>query len=185
MRLVRLPNPWIERYLERTLPDFPAAEVENMGRAVERVVGRFASDSARAWSLNTAGGGHREKGQYADALRCHERALEIRRALGDRRGEAVELAHIGQTHWYADRLEEALRHLELSLTRFREAGDRASEATVLWNTGRCHEDTGNLDEALKCLQRSLSIFRELEDHEQAATTLDDIQRVQDKAPDLD
>lgn len=173
------------RYLERTLPDLSAADIEDVMQAGERAGRWFGKDGSLTKALHAGGVALGEKGHYADALRHHERALEICRGLGHRRGEAVALAHIGLTHSYAGRLGEGLRQLEFALPLIREAGDRMDEAILLRHIGCVHEQADHPDEALKHLEDSLAIFRELGDDKQAVTTLQDIQRVQDDAADLD
>jgi tetratricopeptide (TPR) repeat protein len=106
--------------------------------------------------LNTAGTRHRRSGRYTEAVECHRHALELLRALGDRRGVALTqsnlalaLSHAGDDDWSVGLLEEAAAML-------RELGDQEHEARIMANLGATHRRHGRRAQGDNVLELALS-----------------------------
>ncbi len=112
----------------------------------------------------------RKSHHLGDALTHYQRALAIRREIGDRAGEGTTLNNISQIYKAWGRYEEALKTLEESLAIRREIGDRAGEGTTLNNIASLYHAWGRYEEALKTLEESLAISREIGDRAGEAIT---------------
>jgi hypothetical protein len=106
--------------------------------------------------LNATGTQHRRSGRYSEAVECHRHALEILRALGDRRGVALTqsnlalaLSHAGDDDWSVGLLEEAAAML-------RELGDEECEAQIMANLGVTHRRHGRREQGDHVLELALS-----------------------------
>jgi tetratricopeptide (TPR) repeat protein len=114
-------------------------------------------DSPReAIRLNATGTEHRRSGRYNEAVECHRHALEILRALGDRRGVALTqsnlalaLSHAGDDEWSVGLLEEAAAML-------RELGDEECEAQIMANLGVTHRRHGRREQGDHVLELALA-----------------------------
>jgi tetratricopeptide (TPR) repeat protein len=133
-----------------------------LARAGRTTAIRFAPRPARvepqreALRLNAAGTQHRRNGRYDEAVECHRRALEILRALDDRRAVALTqsnlalaLSHAGDDDWAIGLFEEAAATL-------RDLGDEEHEAQIIANLGIAHRRHGRRDEANNVLELALS-----------------------------
>jgi tetratricopeptide (TPR) repeat protein len=123
---------------------------------------RFARGTAlldpqrEAIRLNAAGTQQRRSGRYDEAVEYHRRALEILRALGDRRGVALTqsnlalaLSHAGDDVWAVGLFEEAAATLG-------ELGDEEHEAQIMANLGITHRRHGRPEEGENVLELALS-----------------------------
>jgi tetratricopeptide (TPR) repeat protein len=109
-----------------------------------------------ALRLNAAGSELRRNGRFAEAAECHRRALDILRALDDRRAIALTesnlalaLSHAGDDHWAIGLFEEAAATL-------RELGDEEHEAQIMANLGLAHRRHGCAEEVDSMLRLALS-----------------------------
>jgi Tetratricopeptide repeat len=133
-----------------------------VGRTARATMIRFARRAARvnpereAIRLNADGTRCRRSGRYSEAVECHRHALEVLRALGDRRGVALTqsnlalaLSHAGDDDWAVALFEEAAATLA-------ELGDEEHEAQIMANLGVTHRRRGRRDEGDNVLELALS-----------------------------
>ena len=133
-----------------------------VGQAGRAATTRFAARTARvdprreASRLNAAGTQQRRSGRYDEAVESHRNALEILRALGDRRGVALTqsnlalaVSHAGDDVWAVGLFEEAAATL-------RELGDEEHEARIMANLGVTHRRHGRPEEGDNVLELALS-----------------------------
>jgi hypothetical protein len=153
------------------------AEARARGKALGHVassVGGFAGESGRAATLrfarraalldpereairlNATGTQQRRSGRYDEAVEYHRQALEILRALGDRRSVALTqsnlalaLSHAGDDVWAVGLFEEAAATLH-------ELGDEEDEARIMANLGVTHRRHGRPREGDNVLELALS-----------------------------
>jgi tetratricopeptide (TPR) repeat protein len=78
--------------------------------------------------LHGLGGVHQARGAAGEAVDAYARALQVRRRIGDRRGEASSLRGLGQAHRTAGDTETARERLEAALAIFEELDDPDAEA---------------------------------------------------------
>ena len=133
-----------------------------VGQASRAATIRFAQRTAllnpqrEAIRLNTTGTQQRRSGRYEEAVEYHRRALEILRALGDRRGVALTqsnlalaLSRAGDDAWAIGLFEEAAATLN-------ELGDEEQEARIMANLGVAHRRHGRPEEGDNVLELALS-----------------------------
>jgi tetratricopeptide (TPR) repeat protein len=94
-------------------------------------------------------------------LEYYEKALPIRREVGDRGGEATTLNNIGRVYDAQGRQQEALEYFEKALLIFREVGDRWGESILLANIGRVLDALGRTAEAVRYFELSVALDEEL------------------------
>jgi tetratricopeptide (TPR) repeat protein len=134
-------------------------DVSQAGRAATI---RFARRAAlldphrEAVRLNATGTQQRRSGRYDEAVEYHRRALEILRAIGDRRAVALTqsnlalaLSHAGDDVWAVGLFEEAAATLH-------ELGDEEHEARIMANLGATHRRHGRPEEGDNVLELALS-----------------------------
>ena len=95
--------------------------------------------------------------------RTHEVALAAVRRAGNRDGEAVLLAGLGQLRYEQDRFAESHEYFRDALALFREAGNRTGEATALAGIGAACWEQADFAEASYFLERARSAFAALGD----------------------
>ncbi|MFB2837874.1 tetratricopeptide repeat protein [Floridanema evergladense] len=145
------------------------------------------NQKAEADRLLQQGNQQYQKGQFPDALKSFEQALNIYRQIGDRQNEATTLIKIGDT--YLDYIEfkryynliekpeelkpysEVLKYYEQGLVIMRKIGDRKGEALTLNGIGRTNAAINKKEEALNFYEQALTIMREVKDKTGEATVL--------------
>jgi len=133
------------------------------------------SDSAvyaKAWSVL----GHLtwSQGDYPTARVAHERALELRRSLGDIAGVAESLYHLGITSYREDDYATARTYFDESLALATERNDQAGISRVLLNLGNIAQEEQRYDEAREYTQRSLEIEQRLGNRHRIAAGLNNL-----------
>ncbi|HAA32116.1 MAG TPA: hypothetical protein DCE56_35960, partial [Cyanobacteria bacterium UBA8553] len=113
-------------------------------------------------------------GEKQKALDYYNQSLPLRRAVGDRAGEAVTLNNIGQVYSALGEKQKALDYYNQSLPVSRAVGDRAQEAVTLNNIGRVYDALGEKQKALDYYNQSLPLSRAVGDRVQEAVTLGNI-----------
>ncbi len=71
------------------------------------------------------------------------------RAIGNRRGEGVDLTNIGVVYRNLGQYEKALEHYRQALAIDREIGDRRDVGDNLTNMGVVYDDLGQYEKALE------------------------------------
>ena len=147
---------WLERTLSRW-PDGPAA--------------------ARAVALNAAGSLAYHAADYEQAAALHQKALDLRRRLGDRRGMAASLHNLGTTALYLADLDQAEALCEEARSLWREVGDERGVAISLNSSAILARNRGDHARARACYDESLAIFRRLGDTWGTGLVLNNLARV--------
>ncbi|MBG1240051.1 CHAT domain-containing protein, partial [Nostoc sp. NZL] len=102
-------------------------------------------------------------GEKQKALEFYNQALLLRRAVGDRAGEATTLNNIGAVYSALGEKQKALEFYNQALPLYRAVGDRAGEATTLNNIGRVYSALGEKQKALKFYNQALLLWRAVGD----------------------
>jgi tetratricopeptide (TPR) repeat protein len=119
-----------------------------------------------------------EEGSNLAAVEMYEPALELRKTIGDIRGQAdtldalalVDLTGYGLVAVAERRFKEAL---EIR----RKLSDRREEGISLNNLGTIYQLTGEYDKALACIDKALGIATSIGNPEGEATALDNMGRL--------
>jgi tetratricopeptide (TPR) repeat protein len=101
------------------------------------------------------------KGDFSNALMCHEEALTLSSKLGDKRLRSIALTNIAGISKESGDFNTALGRLNEALTIDKAIGDKFGQATCLCNIGTIYEEKGEIDKALVCYEKGLKISQEV------------------------
>jgi tetratricopeptide (TPR) repeat protein len=96
-------------------------------------------------------------GKINQASDYYEQALIIRREIGDRRGEEVDLANLGNVYFDFGDAKRAKNLYEQALAIDIEIGDRGSESGDFENIGNVWQSLGNYQEAVNSYKQAIKI----------------------------
>jgi len=113
-------------------------------------------------------------GEQRKALDYYEQALPLRRAGGDRGGEAATLSNIGAAWADLGEKHKALDYFVQALPLKWAVGDRGGEAATLHNIGTVWHDLGEPHKAIDYYEQALPLRRVAGDRGGEATTLNNI-----------
>ncbi|WYL98014.2 MAG: CHAT domain-containing tetratricopeptide repeat protein [Gloeotrichia echinulata IR180] len=113
-------------------------------------------------------------GEKQKALSFYNQALPLRRAVGDRSGEANTLHNIGGVYDALGEKQKALSFYNQALPLLRAVGDRSGEANTLHNIGAVYSDLGEQQKALSFYNQALPLHRAVGDRSGEANTLTSI-----------
>ncbi len=118
--------------------------------------------------------------ELTETLEHFKTSLESYRGLGNRRGEAVSLKHIGSFLERSGQLDEALINYQESLSIMRELEDKSGQAELVWSLGLIHEKMGDFPEAQEFLTEALTLYN---GSSNAIRVNKDLERVRSKLTD--
>ncbi|MEL6343477.1 MAG: tetratricopeptide repeat protein [Myxococcota bacterium] len=118
-----------------------------------------------------------QQGQTAAAQAHFTQALDIARAVGERRFEGQVLRHLGIVHQNQGRVASAQAHFTQTLDIARAVGDRRFEGITLNSLGCLYADQGQVALAQAHLTQALSIHREVGDRRFEGITLSSLGRL--------
>ena len=108
---------------------------------------------------------------YSKALEYFEQSLEIKKEIGDRKGEAKTLGNIGVVYRDISHPGKAIEYFEKDLVISREIEDKRGEGHTLGNLGIAYRNLGEYEQALEFFEKSLEIKNEQGDRRREAQTL--------------
>ena len=85
-------------------------------------------------------------GNYQEALKYHQKLLEIALQSGDKRGEASEYTKIGSAHHRLGNYHEALKYQQKLLEIVLELGNKRGEGIAYGHIGNAHKNLDNFQE---------------------------------------
>ncbi|MBK9147828.1 MAG: tetratricopeptide repeat protein [Flavobacteriales bacterium] len=164
----------VKAYLDRiwngylySMPDSAIALAE----ALQDYAREHDYPMAAGSGYNIQGVAHANQSNYARAMECYEKALAIRREIGDRQGTALSLNNIGIVYSDQGDLPRALDYYTQALKIQEEIGNRRGMAMALNNIGLLINDQSEAERAMDHYERALAIYEELGDERGAAQTL--------------
>jgi predicted ATPase len=101
--------------------------------------------------------------RFEDAESALDRALRLRRVLGDAIGERNTLRSLGLLRWHQARDQDALQCIEAALAIDRERGDLEAQVGDLTNLGNVLKGMGELERARTILEEAFSLSAQLEE----------------------
>jgi len=117
------------------------------------------------------------------ALPLYEKALELFKQEGNRKGEAITIGYMGNAFKKLGQHAKALEYLERSLTMKRELHDRLEEGKTLVNIGLFYKETSQYEKAIEFLNQSLALAKELGNETIEAAALNNMALVYDELGD--
>jgi tetratricopeptide (TPR) repeat protein len=136
----------------------------------ERLVGEWvpedrAEQQEWAWTITSLGSLCCSLGEYQRAIDFQQQALEIKRQIGDRNGEAASLGNLGNAYKSLGEYHRAIDFQQKSLEITRQIGDRNGEGKSLFNIGIVLANLNRYPEALQHFHQAQAIYTELQlDH---------------------
>ncbi len=161
------------------------AEQQNLVTAVERASALDLDSIACELAAALVASPVAVRNQFDEWWRTHDAGLTAARRAGNRRGEAMLLAGLGQLRYEQDRFTDAHRYLHDALTAFREVKDAHGEATVLATLSTVSREQGHFAESARYLGQARTAFSDLGDEHgvaYAAYGLGTIHREQGRFP---
>ena len=116
---------------------------------------RSSDQAALGAALNALSKIASAQGQYDSAAARAGEAIEVHRALGDKRGEAYAVHLLAVAELYQGRYPSALSLLERELALARTIGDRERETEALNNVGSVHFHQARYLDALRAYREAL------------------------------
>jgi predicted ATPase len=130
---------------------------------VALAIGAAAPAALRALALNGAGWLASDQADFARAEALLGEALELRRAIGDRRGQAQTLNNLANLAFARNDLDAARALYEESLALDRLNGFTYGVAVVLANLGLVAQKQGDYERARPLMEESLTLRRQIGD----------------------
>lgn len=127
-----------------------------------------------AEAVNALGVGYGRLGQTADAAEQYRKAVELRRALGNRAGVATSLRNLANVLSLTGDFAGAGEALQQARALNIELGDSAGNAAVDNELGLLAEERGDFPAALEAFRRALQAWQQLDDAHGAAEALNNI-----------
>jgi len=117
----------------------------------------------QAETVNALGIGYGRLGQSADAAEQYRKAVELRHAIGNIRGEATSLRNLGNALSLTGNYDAAAADLDRARVLHTQLGDRAGLAAVENEIGLLAEERGNYPQALDAFRHALKSWQAVDD----------------------
>lgn len=127
-----------------------------------------------AETVNALGIGYARLGQTADAIEQYRKAVDLRRAVGNRRGVATSLRNLANVLALTGQFDEAASYLEQARALHAELGDQEGLAATENELGLLTEERGDYRDALEAYRRALQIWQRAGDAHGSAQALNNI-----------
>ena len=105
-------------------------------------------------------------GQHDKAKEYLQKALAIKTAIGDRKGEGTCYGNLGTVFQSLGQYDKATEYLQKALVITIEIGDRGEEGSCYGNLGAVFKSLGQYDMAIEYLQKALAIIIEIGDRKE-------------------
>jgi tetratricopeptide (TPR) repeat protein len=129
------------------------------------------ADEISGYLLSSLGILYFQISSYEKAIEYHEKALDISRKIGDRKGEGNQLGNLGIVYSDLGQVEKAIDYYEQALVIAKEIGDRRGEGNNLGNLGIAYRNLGQVEKAIEYYQKVLVIVKEIGDRQGEGATL--------------
>ncbi|MBI2921591.1 MAG: tetratricopeptide repeat protein [Planctomycetes bacterium] len=157
--------------------DEAVAEVGRARTILENLPEGRETSRCAAGLAGVAGLAHLRRGDLDAAGTESEAALAIRRAIGDRSGEADALANFALIENTRGNTGPALARFEEVLAIRRDIGDRTGEAGTISNMGTVYAKIGELSRAQESFEKALPVLRDVGHQPFIASTLNNLGNV--------
>ncbi|MBI3272183.1 MAG: tetratricopeptide repeat protein [Planctomycetes bacterium] len=141
--------------------------IEHCARALRLLRGKKDwQTQVRAFTV--LGAVHQTAGQWEEALKCHQRSLELRRRAGDRFGLPLSLNNVGLTYYLQGDFLRTCEFCREGVERVEEMERPALHATLLGNLGNGYHGLGEWERAREVWSRSRAIAERIGDRRRLA-----------------
>ncbi len=151
---------------------FSGEYLQNTLQYLSQPIQRIPGDREKARILTLLGYSQRTLGQYEQAIKFHEEALEIARKVEDRACEIANLNHLSRTYVQQQDYDTAINYSQRALILARQIGNRLGETNALVNLGYSKVfsanqldimDTDIYNDAIRYLEQGLQLAEKAED----------------------
>ncbi|MFN6366056.1 MAG: tetratricopeptide repeat protein [Aphanizomenon sp.] len=147
-----------------TLRGYYANQVELYGQLVSKW---SKTNDKENWhytaSLISLGNAYNSLGQYERAIAFFQQSLDIKKDIGDIRGESISLNNLGNAYNSLGQYQRAIAFYQQSLDIFKDIGDILGESISLIGLGNAYNSLGQYERAIAFYQQSLDIAKEIGD----------------------
>ena len=135
---------------------------------------RSRNGFGEAEAVNALGVGFSRLGQTGEAEEQYRKAVELRHALGDRRGEASSLRNLAQMATIQGHFDQAQSQLNQARSLFAALGDRNGLDATDNDLGLLAEERGDFTQALEAYRRMLHSREQAGDADGVAESLNNV-----------
>ncbi|MGC2112359.1 MAG: tetratricopeptide repeat protein [Candidatus Korobacteraceae bacterium] len=132
------------------------------------------NESEKGNVYQAQGGAYLDLNSLPDALSSFQRALEIRRSIGDQRGIATTLGQIARVQDQMGKPKEALASYQEAVDIDRKIGDKSGLTKNLLNLGSLYLDHGKYEEGFRYSNEALQLAIETRDEVDQANLLESL-----------
>jgi tetratricopeptide (TPR) repeat protein len=126
-----------------------------------RLQEKLGDPDMRGTSSGNLGSAYFSVGDYQEAIKCYEQALDIARENDNKQGEGAWLGGLGLAYSDLGQVEKAIEYYEKALAIDLEIGDRRGEGADLGNLGSAYKNLGQVEKAIEYYEKALVIAREI------------------------
>ena len=105
----------------------------------------------------------RAESKYAEAEKCHLRALKLFQQQGDRAGEGEAIGHLGIIYRLQGQFDRAIKHFTQALDIAKKIGNKRNEGIYHGHLGNVYREKGQQHLAVPHYTQALDIAREIGD----------------------
>jgi tetratricopeptide (TPR) repeat protein len=175
-------DPAQQKQLRAALADLHSAWARSLKQkyeyeaAIQQYLGAFEIDKenrpqSAGVELNNIGVIYKQGGDFQRAIQYFEQALEWRRRVKDRMGEAQTLDNMGQSYLSMGQFDKALAYLNEALPIRQEVRDQRGEGVTLDNFAGVYMGEGQYGKAIEFFEKALPILHQAGAKEEEANAL--------------
>jgi tetratricopeptide (TPR) repeat protein len=146
---------------------------ENLKKSLSEKEKKFFNKKY-ASTLYCLGNVYSNKGDYSEAIACHEQSLKLFETMDDKKGIASALNNLGLVYVAQGENAKAIDIYVRSLKISEELGDKMVQEALLNNIGNVYHDMGNNAKALQYQSKALALQQEVHDSVGVAVSLSSI-----------
>ena len=143
-----------------TLRGYYANQVELYGQLVSKW---SKTNDKENWhytaSLISLGNAYYSLGQYERAIAFYQQSLDIKKEIGDIRGESSSLGNLGNAYYFLGQYQRAIAFYQQSLDIKKEIGDIRGEANAWFNLGLSLEKVDREQDALGAYRNARELYQ--------------------------
>ncbi len=167
----------VKKYRLATQLFYSLKDIEATKRCSEKGLS-FSNETnnlaSKSYFLNFLGMINQITGNYENAIKRYEEALQIDVTLRDDASKSTDLNNIGSIYLTLGRYNEAYENYSRALEIAKELGDLSGKATCKNNIGRVLEIRGELDTSLENYKDALTIYEDIGNLNNKAAMLNNI-----------
>jgi len=130
-----------------------------------RLQEKLSNPDMRSRSSGNLGTAYYFVGEYLEAIKYYEQALDIARENNNKQREGAWLGGLSNAYLDLGKVDKAIKYYEEALVIAREIGDRPNESAWLGNLGSAYNAIGQVKKAIDYYEKALGVAREIGDRQ--------------------